>query len=383
MNQRVRQRSLLGFVLLINASARPEDVESEVLSTTNLYPGKASSAELFAHWTAAKIGNATPLDLMIDSLSGEGFVVGEKGLVSYADMFAASSQTVPNAAANDVEASGAPVVRLDSLFDEQTLSQEFQLKTKHAMKKKLRGVRTHHHERVLGASNGCTLDLASVNFKPRTHVQHDERMLGHADSFASHKRKGTSKKDKKNIRKKEEDVNSIEGKFQGSKNKKKFLPMIKELKPAKGTEIPSTQTFSAQISPSRTTGSNIRDVSLRLVDPEGESSDWLPVPQTRDGFYEITIEGFGAYPTSKWEYQMMAEDDDGRTVESNNVMFKVEGNAGEEPVNYDDDLPENVPSEPDQGNTGADKMSLGVVKDSNWPYGGGIQSATGTWYLHS
>jgi len=329
-----------------------------------------NKAELFAHWTADKINNATPLDLKIDPRSGEGFIVKNDELVSYADMFAATEQRI----------SGATLVKLSKFIDEEIVAEELDLM--HVRTNRLGS--KHKHGRAL-VGQPSTYDLASIKFKSSTLDYQNRILQTDADGFATLKKKPSKKdkKDKKNKKDKDKINNKNEG---GRKKKKKFLPKIKSMNPSRGAKILSSHTFSAKVSPSATTQASIRDVQFRLVDPAGETSDWLPVPQgLYDDLYEITIEGFGAFPASKWKYQMSVYDEEGMSSTSPNVMFKVESTAGDELYDdlpsyeeyEDDDEEEEEDGNDSQGFEDTDLMEFDVVADSNWPYGGGIQSATG------
>ena len=329
-----------------------------------------NKAELFAHWTADKINNATPLDLKIDPRSGEGFIVKNDELVSYADMFAATEQRI----------SGATLVKLSKFIDEEIVAEELDLM--HVRTNRLGS--KHKHGRAL-VGQPSTYDLASIKFKSSTLDYQNRILQTDADGFATLKKKPSKKdkKDKKNKKDKDKINNKNEG---GRKKKKKFLPKITSMNPSRGAKILSSHTFSAKVSPSATTQASIRDVQFRLVDPAGETSDWLPVPQgLYDDLYEITIEGFGAFPASKWKYQMSVYDEEGMSSTSPNVMFKVESTAGDELYDdlpsyeeyEDDDEEEEEDGNDSQGFEDTDLMEFDVVADSNWPYGGGIQSATG------
>ncbi|KAL7517206.1 hypothetical protein ACHAWX_002145 [Stephanocyclus meneghinianus] len=400
MNQRIRQRSLVGFAALLHLArchdTKPSREARRLSSNLFIESDPVTAADLFAHWTAEKIRSAIPLDLKIDPRSGEGFVVtdGEKGLVSYADLFAAGMQTLDERGAVPAQdhngGGGANVVRLDAIFHRENFHEKLEARNEEKKKKKeLRG-RNPHNQRSLEDGHGVyTLDLASIEFKneiSRNQSQkHEERRLRAADTFVTLKDKPSKKDKKEKIKQDEEDTNEddsvIKTKDDGGKQKKKkFLPAISDLRPSRGTKVLSSQTFSARIRPSSATVANIREVSFRLVDPGGQSSDWLPVPSSgAEDLYEITIEGFEAYPSSKWRYQIMAMDDEGWTVESSNIMFRVDGNAGSDLESAADDLTDNATDESDgpSGGNSAELMDLGVVGDSNWPYGGGIQSATG------
>lgn len=319
---------------------------------------------------------------------------GEKGLVSYADLFAAGMQTLDERGAVPAQdhngGGGANVVRLDAIFHRENFHEKLEARNEKKKKKKeLRGRNPHNQRSLEDGHSVYTLDLASIAFKneiSRNQSQkHEERRLRAADTFVTLKDKPSKKDKKEKIKQDEEDTNEddsvIKTKDDGGKQKKKkFLPAISDLRPSRGTKVLSSQTFSARIRPSSATVANIREVSFRLVDPDGQSSDWLPVPSSgAEDLYEITIEGFEAYPSSKWRYQIMAMDDEGWTVESSNIMFKVDGNAGSDLESAADDLTDNATDESDgpSGGNSAELMDLGVVGDSNWPYGGGIQSATG------
>lgn len=385
------------FSLAILAASQGEQPEPTThkrrLSATSNIFNTATKAELFAHWTADKINSAIPLDLKIDPLSGEGFVVRQNELVSYADMFAAQEQRV---ATGDGDST---LMKLRKIVNEESLEEE--IKGMHIKKNRLGGT----HSRGLKHNFSVhRLDLASIKFSSDW-IDEEERRLQtnatDADGFVALKKKPSKKSQKQKI-KEERKKDKNKGKPNkvnegGRKKKKKFLPKINNLTPSRGDKIPSSQTFSARVTPSASTESKIRGVSFRLVDPVGESSDWLPVPRGyEDDTYSITIDGFAAFPASKWKYQMSAVDDAGRSIDSPNIMFKVDGETGDEmEVEYDDwaeydegdaqgfvDGAGKKDEEKAQGlMDGADKkedlMEFDIVGDSNWPYGGGIQSATG------
>jgi hypothetical protein len=343
----VQPRSLL-LGALLHATQAQQQRES---ASTNVF----NQAELFAHWTSEKINSAIPLDLKIDPLSGEGFVIRRDELVSYADMFASKEQRVVTP--------DATLIRLNKMLDEDVLTQE--LETTHVRKNRLGG-RHRQNQRSLSS----TIDLSSISFTRR--LQESD-----ADSFALNSK--PSKRSKKQQIKQEKGMKDKHPKNEGGRRKKKLLPKIDDMNPSRGDKIASTQTFSAKVSRSASTLAQIRDVTFRIVDPTGESSDWLPVPKgNEEDVYEITIEGFDAYPGSKWKYQMSVKDDEGRSVESPNVMFKVGGEAslGVETMYDDNTYYEEEPNAFDR-NDQVDLMDFDVVGDSNWPYGGGIQSATG------
>jgi hypothetical protein len=379
-----RIQPLLSLAIIATTTAQGDQSKPtqkrRLSASTNIFD-TASKAELFAHWTADKINSAIPLDLKIDPRSGEGFVVRRDELVSYANMFAATKQEI--AADGD-----ATLVKLSKVLDEEVLEEE--MEGMHVKKNRL-GAR-HKHERVLEASIGHVINLATIEFGSDASLDEEERRLQtnrtNAHGFATHRK--SSKKSKKQ-KVKEDGKNSKDKKDKGKlgkvneggpKKKKKFLPKINDLTPSRGDKISSSQTFSAKVTPSTFTGANIRDVSFRLVDPAGETSDWLPVPRGYDkDMYEITIEGFGAFPASKWKYQMSVKDDEGRSIESPNIMFKVDGEAEDKfEMEYDDwtyEEEEDAQGFVDGADKKEDLMEFDVVGDSNWPYGGGIQSATG------
>ena len=106
----VQPRSLL-LGALLHATQAQQQRES---ASTNVF----NQAELFAHWTSEKINSAIPLDLKIDPLSGEGFVIRRDELVSYADMFASKEQRVVTP--------DATLIRLNKMLDEDVLTQELE-----------------------------------------------------------------------------------------------------------------------------------------------------------------------------------------------------------------------------------------------------------------
>lgn len=384
-----RIRPFISLAILAHAKAQDANGRQKRLlsATSNIFKSH-SQAEIFAHWTADKINSAVPLDLKIDPRSGEGFVVMQDELVSYADMFVANSQIIaspPDGAAT--------LVKLSKVLDEENL--EVELVTMSVNKNRLG---RHKHGRTLGSSSSTyTLDLASIEFKPHSlenqdrRLQTDKTQTDMADGFVTMKKKPPKESNKnknKGDKKKDKDKdNAIKNKDEGGpKKKKKFLPKINDLTPSRGDKISSSQTFSARVTPSASTEARITDVSFRLVDPAGDSSDWLPVPRgVEEDIYEITIEGFSAFPASKWKYQMSVKDDEGMSIESPNVMFKVNGDVGDElEMEYDDYAYEEEEeadadgfANHDSDSKKEDMMEFDVVADSNWPYGGGIQSATG------
>jgi hypothetical protein len=288
-------------------------------------------------------------------------------LVSYADMFVSTEQRIvtPEAAAG--------LVKLNKVLDETVLEEE--METMHVTKNRLGGRHRQKHERVLH-DEGYTVDLASILFRSNDRRLKDNSKA-HGFATAAHKKaskkfkKEKNNKDKKN---KDKDPEPIQGKTNnndGELKKKKFLPKIEDMTPSRGDKIASSQTFSAKITPSSFTASTIVQVKFRLVDPTGKPSEWLPVPPSSDDRYEITIEGFDSFPSSKWKYQMFVNDDGGRSLESPHVMFKVD-EAADSATQYDDYTEEKGLEEDE-----TDLMKLDIVGDSNWPYGGGIQSATG------
>lgn len=369
--KRIRPHSLVALAVLSQAGHGnghgEEDIEHRRLSIeSNIF----NKAQLFAQWTAEQINNATPLDLKIDPRSGEGFIVKNDELVSYADMFAATEQRI----------SGATLVKLRKVIDEENLEEE--LDSLHVRTNRLGS--KHKHERALEGQLRI-YDLASIKFKSSAPDYQNRILQTDADGFATLKKKPSKKdkkdKDKKNKDKGKKDKGKIKNKDEGGrKKKKKFLPKINSMNPSRGVKILSSHTFSAKVSPSVTTQASIRDVKFRLVDPAGETSDWLPVPQGYDEeMYQITIEGFGAFPASKWKYQMSVYDEEGMSSTSPHVMFKVDSTAGDELF---DDLPsykeyDDDDEEDSQRFEDTDLMEFDVVADSNWPYGGSIQSATG------
>ena len=298
-------------------------------------------------------------------------------MVSYAEMFAGREQRVS-------PQSGATLVKLNKVLDEPEV--EKNMNAKHLKKKRL----GHKHDnRELIHTN--TLHLSSIFFSAASFIntRNLQSNITDADGFATLNKKPSKRSKKQKIKEeKKKDKNKDKGNIHhknegGRKKKRKYQPKISNLSPSRGTKISSSQTFSARVLPSSVTNADIRSVSFRLVDPLGETSDWLPVPQAYDdNMYEITIEGFGAFPASKWKYQMNVKDEEGRSVDSPNVMFRVDGE-----LESDDDLEtleDDWTDEKDaQGfadgveDEEEELMKLGVVGDSNWPHGGGIQSATG------
>jgi hypothetical protein len=382
-----RIRPFISLAILAHAKAQDANNRQKrrLSATSNIFKSQ-SQAELFAHWTADKINSALPLDLKIDPRSGEGFIVRNDELISYAGMFAANKQQIVSSPDG-----AATLVKLSKVLDEESL--EVELETVHVKKNRLG---RNKHDRTLGSSTSSyTLDLASIEFKSHSFENQDRRLQTNrtqtgADGFVAMKKKPSKESNKNKVKgdkkKKDKDKgNAIKNKNEGGrKKKKKFLPKINELTPSRGDKISSSQTFSARVTPSESTESQIRDVSFRLVDPAGDSSDWLPVPNGfEEDTYEITIDGFSAFPASKWKYQMSVIDDEGRSIKSPNVMFKVDGDVEDElETQYDDyayDEEEDAQgfADHDSGNKKEDLMEFDVVADSNWPYGGGIQSATG------
>ena len=367
-----RLRSLAGLALLAFATA--DEQPRRLQASSNIF----NKAQLFAHWTSDKINNALPLDLKIDPRSGEGFVVKRDELVSYADMFAGREQRV--------SPQGATLIKLNKVLDEPEVEKKMDV-----MK---RG--KHKHDRELIQATSTTLHLSSIFYSSSSYINSRNLQTNttDADGFATLKKKPSKRSKKQKIKdEKKQDKNkgnNIHNKNEGGRKKKrKYQPKISNLSPSRGTKISSSQTFRARVLPSSMTNANIRSVSFRLKDPIGETSDWLPVPQAyEDDMYEITIEGFGAFPASKWKYQMSVKDEEGRSVDSPNIMFRVDGDLE---VDDDDDDLETLEDDwtdvedaqgfvdgvDDKEEKEEELMKLGVVGDSNWPHGGGIQSATG------
>lgn len=126
-------------------------------------------------------------------------------------------------------------------------------------------------------------------------------------------------------------------------------------------------------------------MEFQLTDPQGISSDWLAIPQisssNKNSLYEITVDGFEKYAGTKWTYRIMASDVDGKKTTSSNVLFKVEG-VGSGGKDFENGAPSGTPDKappapsPNSSGSGND-IPQTLIKDSNWPYDGAIQSAVG------
>jgi hypothetical protein len=225
------------------------------------------------------------------------------------------------------------------------------------------------------------IDLSSIEFKPSSEQM--ERVLQgglpqEVDDEDSSAMITFGTKDKKKNKEKA-------AKQKAKRNKKKKLPKIDNLLPKKGQVISQQVSFSATISPAIATKAKIDGVEFQLTDPQGISSDWLAIPQisssNKNSLYEITVDGFEKYAGTKWTYRIMASDVDGKKTTSSNVLFKVEG-VGSGGKDFENGAPSGTPDKappapsPNSSGSGND-IPQTLIKDSNWPYDGAIQSAVG------
>ena len=175
-----------------------------------------------------------------------------------------------------------------------------------------------------------------------------------------------------------------------NKNKNRKNVKIKSLTPDKGSIISSQQTFTAKIKTFNTNKSRVESVQFQLTDPTGSSSDWLNVPpkNEKNDLFQITVDGFQKYKGTRWTYKMKAKDTKGNVVTSNDILVKVDGvggsandfsNGGGGGGNTNtNDKDENVWQAPPAPSSNSNSQKLkSNIQDSNWPYGGSIQSATG------
>ncbi|KAL7463661.1 hypothetical protein ACHAXS_004014 [Conticribra weissflogii] len=198
------------------------------------------------------------------------------------------------------------------------------------------------------------------------------------------KNKNNNKNNNKNKNKNKNNNNNNKNKDKKDKSNNTKRPVrIKSLTPDKGSTIQSQQTFSAKVKAPN--NSQVRTVQFQLTDPSGDKSNWLNVPRANNGggdTFSITVDGFQKYRGTRWTYRMKATDTNGNSVESNSILFKVDGlgdsanDFGGGGANSGVDKAPPAPSPP-SSYSNSRPMPQSTVQDSNWPYDGPIQSATG------
>ncbi|KAL3796586.1 hypothetical protein ACHAW5_009037 [Stephanodiscus triporus] len=168
----------------------------------------------------------------------------------------------------------------------------------------------------------------------------------------------------------------------GDANNNNKLPRIGQTFPSRGSEIrKNAQTFGARVLPSKVTGSEVRVVYVQLKDENGDASDLLELEKVSGDTYEVTIDGFDGYGGTSWTYGIVAEDVRGKRRYADGISFDIvtsgdlggrEGDDGD-----DDDEDEEEGEEEEDGPSSGAPMPRKYETDSDWSYGGTVQSATG------
>ncbi|KAL9179968.1 hypothetical protein ACHAXT_007938 [Thalassiosira profunda] len=354
-----------------------------------------TSAEAFANVTE-RFARAVPLDLKIDDsdpASPVGYLAGLSGhLEEYSEAFARIG--------NGEDVNGAyfdSVLQLDDVVEGDHVPPQHKGRPERLYYKILAadGIRPGVNPSLRGRAEDRSLHevssairLDSIEFKATAEEEGDEALSDHGRSLQSYasqfansaslmqpvnnrqNRKRNKQKNKHNGRNRDNKKNRDQ-----TGNKKK-LPRMDQLAPSKGSVVQKTQTFSARVLPSQGTGAAIDKVTFQLTDRhEGQKSGWLDVQAGNHGMYELAIDGFEKYETSRWSYEFQALDDDGRSASSGNIRFKVAGNSGggNDNDNNNDRNNESIEKAPPQSQL----MPKTKVKDSDWSHGGDIQQSVG------
>lgn len=132
--------------------------------------------------------------------------------------------------------------------------------------------------------------------------------------------------------------------------------------------------------PSKVTGSEVRVVYVQLKDENGDASDLLELEKVSGDTYEITIDGFDRYGGTSWTYGIVAEDVRGKRRYADGISFDIVtsgGLGGRDEDDEDDDEDDEEGEEEEDGASSGAPMSRKYETDSDWSYGGTVQSATG------
>ena len=353
-----------------------------------------SAADAFDAWTPARAARALPLDLRLDAATGGAYAAGAGGyLAPYGDTLAAGGRGEYWSSMRRVDAAvGAGKTRREDAHVRTP-------RRSGGWTKRSGRREAVFHGRAL--REGSTFHLDSLDFgaareqeedfRPREDGGEEEEEGGEEEEEEEEKEEHGDEEfaridEERVLRGHPRDLSLMTAyKIKERKNNKtkKKKPQIKNLAPSKNSIIRGTQTFSAHVYPSEITEAAISEVSFRLEDELGDRSEWMSVPKVGD-YYEITMQGFAAYPGSRWKCEMRAKDAEGRK-KSAAVKVRVAAAPGSvqengattttpAPAPRAPSLPAETPPGPSPSTSFLPRTH---VSDSNWPHKGAIQAATG------
>lgn len=328
-----------------------------------------SAAERFEYWTHEKIKRAVPLDLKLDSITGDAYLSGLGGsLELYNRAFARrSSKKHIDGTIGDHEQPNefywASVISLDDLMRED-LHHSASNFVNSDSRRELRII----PKSEMDASIFISLLDNEINIEDA--LLPIDGTAREADINLDKRRKGIMRqKRKQDPKPKNADKYDTGKKVLSKKQKLKDIPRIRQLRPSRGDTVKDQQTFRAKVIPAKDV--EISAVYIQLTDYEGTTSNYIslsPVsPRPDEKMYEVSLGGFvDEYAGTEWSYKIIVEEASGDKYSFFDVPFTV---AEDKPL-----VSSQISTAQAPPGTSIDKS---VVYNARWPYSGAIQSSTG------